>query len=306
MPRNPPEKLNINNLDYTGIDNAERILKEVSMMPSTIETIDKAMFRYIDEELNLHVTTNEGFQKVTVLWVSAERAFQIKNKENVRGPLGRLEYPLISVERTSIQKDPNFKGVAWSHIPNVNDAKGGAITVAQRIKQDKTANFVNADKARTSATLTSGIGPGQQNFPGVGKKVVYETVSMPIPVYVKTNYTIAIRTSYQQQINHLITPFITRPGQITSFFITADGHKFEGFVDGNFTQGYNARNLGEGERYYQTDIRLKVLGYLIGAGVNEERPKLTIRENAVDVKIGREQVLLGEIPPYNKSSFYKP
>lgn len=306
MPRKPPEKIVANNLEHTGVENANRIIKEVSLLPSTIETIDKAMFRYVDEELNLHITTNEGFQKVTVLWVSAERAFQLKNKENIRGPLGRLEYPLISIERSSIEKDPNFKGVAWAHLPNINDAKGGAITVARRIKQDKTANFVNADKSRTRATLTSGIGPGQQNFPGVGKKIVYETITMPIPVYIKTNYTITIRTSYQQQINHLITPFITRPGQITSFFITADGHRFEGFVDGSFSQDYNAKNLGEEERYYQTSISLRVLGYLIGAGVNEERPKLTVRENAVDVKIGREQVILGEVPSYNKTSFYKP
>ena len=100
--------------------------------------------------------------------------------------------------------------------------------------------------------------------------------------------------------------FVFKNFELNKVFITADGHKFEGFVDGDFTQTYNARNLGEDERYYQTDIRLKVLGYLIGAGVNEERPKLTVRENAVDVKIGREQVLLGEIPPYNKNSFYKP
>lgn len=305
QPKSPPNKININNLEYTGIENANNILKEISMMPSTIETIDTAMFRYLDETLNLSVESNEGFKKVPVLWVSSERAYQIKNDKSLRDSSGKLIYPIISLERTGIQKDPTFKGVAWSYIPNNSDEKGGAIEIARRIKQDKTGNFVNADKNRTTPTLTSGIGPGQPNYPGVGKKIVYETISIPIPVYIAVNYDINIKTHYQSQINHLITPFIVRPGQITSFFIEADGHRFEGFIQGDFAQDYNARNLGSEERYYQTKISTKVQGYLIGAGPNEERPKIAIRENAVDVKIGRERVIFGDIPPYNKTSFYK-
>ena len=305
-PKTPPDKLNINNRKYTGVDKAKEFLKEISMMPSTIETIDTAMFRYIDETLNLHANTNEGFRKVPVIWVSAERAFQIKNTDNTRGPKGRLYHPLIAIERTGIQKDPTFKGVAWAHIPNQNDEKGGAIVVARRIKQDKTANFVNADKNRTVSTWTSAKGPGQENYPGAGKKVVYETISFPIPTYIAVNYSISIKTNYQEQMNNLITPFMVRPGQITSFFINADGHRFEGFIEGDFTQDYNAKNLGEDERYYQTAISMKVQGYLIGNATNEERPKIAIRENQVDIKIGREQVIFGEIPDYNKTSFYKP
>jgi hypothetical protein len=305
-PKTPPDKLDINNKKYTGVDNAGEILKEISLMPSTIETIDTAMFRYIDEVLNLHTNTNEGFRKVPVIWVSAERAFQIKNSDNIRGPNGRLTHPIIALERTGIQKDPTFKGVAWSHIPNFNDEKGGAIVIARRIKQDKTANFTNADKKRTVATLTSGPGPGQENFPGASKKVVYETISIPMPTYIAVNYSISIKTNYQEQMNNLITPFMVKPGQITSFFINTDGHKFEGFIEGDFAQDYNAKNLGEEERTYKTEISTKVQGYLIGAATNEERPKIAIRENAVDIKIGREQIILGEIPEYNKTSFYKP
>ena len=58
--------------------------------------------------------------------------------------------PAVSIERKSMNKDPNMKGVAWSHIPRINDAKGGAITVARRIKQDKTSNFANATAKKAS------------------------------------------------------------------------------------------------------------------------------------------------------------
>ena len=36
--------------------------------PSTIETIDLGMYRYVDETLDLSTTTNEGFMKTPVIW----------------------------------------------------------------------------------------------------------------------------------------------------------------------------------------------------------------------------------------------
>jgi hypothetical protein len=305
-PNSPPDKLPEELYSHTGIKDAENILREISMMPSSIETIDIAMFNYLNETLNLHTNTNKGFKKVPVVWVANERSNQIKNRKELRDDNGLLIFPMMTLERTSIRKDPAFKGVAWAHIPNNPDEKGGAITVARRIKQDKTANFINADKRRTQATLTSGIGPGQENFPGASAKVVYETISMPIPTYVETNYKITIRTEYQQQINDLITPFFVRTGQITAFFIKNDGHRYEAFIQGDFGQDFNIKSFQDEERIYKAEIDIKVLGYLMGQGPNEERPKISIRENAVQFRMGKEQIILNESPNYTSKSFYKP
>lgn len=304
-PLSPPEPLSTDKYDHTGIDNASDILHEISLMPSTIETMDTAMFKYLDETLNLHVNTNKGFTKVPIRWVSAERAFQIKSNRNLRDENDILIFPMITLERTSLVKDSNFKGIAWAHIPNFNDEKGGAIEVARRINQSKSADFINADKRRTSATLTSGIGPGQNNYPGVGKKVVYETLSMPIPTYVKVSYKVSIRTEYQQQINELLTPFIVRTGQINNFFVKHEGHKFEGFIDGNFGQENNSTSYQDEEKIYKSTIDINLLGYLLGSSANEARPKIAIRENAVQFKFGKEQIVLDENPNYTNSSFYR-
>ena len=305
-PQSPPDRLPETKYDFTGIENADRILREVTLMPSTIETIDTAMFLYLNDKLNLHVNTNKGFTKVPIVWVANERAYQIKNNRNLRDENDVLIFPMMTLERTSLRKDASFKGVAWSHLPNVNDEKGGAITVARRINQVKTGNFVNADKRRTRATLTSGIGPGQESYPGVGSKVVYETLSMPIPTYIEAMYKVSIRTEYQQQINELVTPFFVRTGQINSFFINNEGHKFEAFIQGDFSQEFNGPSFQEEERIYKTDISIKVLGYLLGESTNANRPKIVARENAVQFKFGREQVVLDEKPDYKRSSFYKP
>tara|TARA_R110000823_G_scaffold121144_5_gene246111 strand:- start:561 stop:875 length:315 start_codon:yes stop_codon:yes gene_type:complete len=94
-------------------------------------------------------------------------------------------------------------------------------------------------------------------------------------------YDIKIRAEYQQQINEILTPFITRTGQIDNFFINQDGHKFEGFIQGNFGQANNITSMSDDERRYETSIQTKILGYLLGSGPNEERPKITTRENLV-------------------------
>ena len=39
--------------------------------------------------------------------------------------------------------------------------------------------------------------------------------------------------------------------------------------------------MSNDERRYETSIQIKILGYLLGSGPNEERPKITTRENLV-------------------------
>ena len=108
-------------------------------MPSTIETIDQAFFNWVDGTINPSSTTNKGFKKVPVIWISAERAYQIKKDKDLRDNNGVLKLQLMIVNRTEVAKDPSFKGVAWAHIPNLNDGlrgpRGGALTVARRINQ---------------------------------------------------------------------------------------------------------------------------------------------------------------------------
>ena len=260
-------------------------LKEISIMPSTLETIDAALFGWLDEELDIFSTTNKGWNKVPVVWSGAERSHQIRNSKELRDSSGVIKFPMITVSRRSVVKDSSFKGVAWAHIPPVNDSKGGAITVARRIGQQKTSNFKNAFSFREFKDY---------NFPANKKLTVYETISMPTPTYITLMYDIQIRAEYQQQINEMLTPFIVKTGQIDNFFIKSEGHKFEGFIQGNFGQAYNITSMTDNERSYETSIQAKILGYLIGSGPNEERPKIAIRENAVTLIQMRERTALGE------------
>jgi len=274
-------------------------LKEVEFMPSTLETIDHAIYRWLDETLNLYTTTNKGWTKVPIVWVSAERAYQIKNNKELRDSRGTLKLPIITIEKTSITKDSTMLGRLTAHLPGVDDERGGSITIARRIQQEKTSNFAAADSARkfgaSTATLsTDRTGTGQNYFPGKNTKIVYETISIPLPVYVNVSYSIVLRTEYQQQINELLTPFLTKTGQINEFFIKHDGHQFEGFLPKDFGANNNVQEMGEDERMFETKLDIRVLGHLIGEGNNQEKPKIVIRENTVRFLFPRERVVIGD------------
>ena len=59
-------------------------------------------------------------------------------------------------------------------------------------------------------------------------------------------------------------------------------------------------------RVFETLIQFEVLGYLIGDGPNAARPKVVRRQNAVDVQIPRERVVLGDIDDYlDDRGFYR-
>ena len=262
-------------------------LKEVGMMSSTIEDIDYAIVSWLKEDLNLSTKTNEGYNNVPVLWQAPERAYQVKNEKELRDDGGALKLPLISIERTNITKDPAKKGSFQAHLYSVEkDGRPGRIVIAKRIVQDKTRNFAVASGTRTNTGAVRQRYTKREN-----KKVVIQTVSIPIPVYVELEYKITIKTEYQQQINELTTPFITRTGQINAFTMKRKGHIYEGFVQQGFSAGNNVASLGEDSRIFSTEISVNVLGYLIGDGENKDRPIARIDENVVEYQFPQESVV---------------
>lgn len=273
----------------------QAINNELSLMPSTIETIDTGLYRWLDETMNLSTTTNEGFKKTPVIWLGTERSFQIKHDKELRDSVGRLKLPLITINRESFERDPNFAGVIKPNLFERNDLKGGAFTITRRINHEKTRNFANKDKAKR---LKTGDETGKSN----NKKIVYDEIIIPVPVYVNVSYSIIIRTEYEQQMNDLLAPFLTVVGNSPSntFFYEIDNHRFEAHIAPQFTENQNSTNLAEEERMFETKVNLKVLGYLIGGGVNRTKPKVTIRESIVEVKISRERVIVGDEIPWKK------
>tara|TARA_Y100000592_G_scaffold100974_1_gene184224 strand:+ start:5028 stop:6257 length:1230 start_codon:yes stop_codon:yes gene_type:complete len=268
--------------------------KKIPFAPSNLETIDGSMLDYI-KDLNLHTMTNTGFKKVPIIWGSAERAFQSKRGKEIRDKRGALILPLISIERTTIEKSLTKKGSVYGNPLPVNDEKGGVLPIARTINQKKTAEFAAADANRFLGAI---------NFPRPNPKVVYQTISIPLPTYVVVNYEITLRTEYQQQMNDLIAPFVSIPGAINYILLKRDGHRFEGFIQEAFNQNNNIADSTNEERKFETKINIQVIGYIIGADKNQSKPNFVYRESIVEVKIPRERLMLNEVPEHEYGAYY--
>ena len=294
--------------DYVGDEKVASHLHEVELAPSTLETIDGAVLNFINEELNLSVESNEGFKKVPVLWVTAERAYQIKHNKDLRDKEETLVLPLITVNRASVTKEPDFRGPVYANLYPYPDATGGTITLARTINQKKTAEFQNAYANRKYGTdknvASKMYNTNKRNMSA--QRVVYETITMPLPVWVKCTYQISLRAEYQQQMNTLITPFFTVAGNSRMpERVVNEGHAYEAFIDGSFSDNANKADLGMAQRNYETVVSMDVLGYLVGDGPNQEKPKIVKRQSPVEFKFSRERTIVGDIPQSIKGGFYR-
>lgn len=250
---------------------------------SRIENIDTAMYNFIDIQMNLHAHDGKGFRKVPVVMASSERSALSKGDLRVRDEEGALIMPIITIERVSMVKSPTDKGTVWANVPALDKVKGGNIPTMQRVIQGKTSNFKNAHALKKH---------GQLNFPSKVDKTVYQTVSIPLPVYVTIMYEITIRTEYQQQMNELVVPFMTVPGGINYIIIRDENHRYEGFIQQDYSHQNNISNFSNEERKFETNFSIKVLGHLIGDGVNQSTPQKVINETVVEVKVPREREML--------------
>jgi len=280
---------------------------EIPFRPSNIETVDFALHEWLEERMNIFSDTFRGWKQIPVIWVSAERAVLSKKSQSLRDDDGMLILPVMTLERTGVEKDLRRKGIIQAHLPEMTDGIGGVggqITIAKKINVDKTGDFANA----SSAVKWGDVGTGGPNFNVRGrrtKKVVYDIYSIPTPVYVTAKYEINIKTEYQEQMNEILTPLVVYTGGVNQFILQKDGHRYEAFVGQTFTFDNSVNNLGETERVYQTKITIDVLAYLLGEGPNRDTPRFARRENAVEVRLPRERVIVGDIPDWLDRSFFR-
>lgn len=273
---------------------SETIDKKIHFEVSTMETIDRSVLNFV-QSLGLSTMTNKGFKPVPIIWGTAERAFQVKKNKEIRDGQGLLVLPIISIRRASFTKSSTSPGVFQGNVPETDEVNGGSLSVSRTIFQKKTLKFANADALRQH---------GQKNYPGPNPKVVYRTVTVPMPVNVEVSYEITLRTEYQQQMNDLMTPFVTTPGTVNFVRLTEKDHRYEGFLQSDYASSDNLSDYSSDERKFETKITLKVIGYIVGEGPNRQKPHYAIKENAVEIKIPRERITLGEIPEHEYGKYY--
>lgn len=247
----------------------------------TLEDFDYAVYDWLNM-LDIHVVgamENSSFQKVPIIWVGTERAFQTKHYKDIRDVSGSLKPPLISISRKSIKKDKQEKGEHWSNIPAIYDFLQGVFPVKKVIRQDKTAEFKNNYSQKKTGMMNYKFkedeGPGE----------VYEYYFVPIPVYVTVQYSIDIWTIYRTQMNTIQQKFLTYvpAGNNDRFIIGKRGHFFEAFLDADFQESGNLDSMEKAERKIVSSVGLRVFGYIVGEEKNQNAPYISKRETAADI-----------------------
>jgi len=269
---------------------------QVSIEPSTIEKIDLAIYEWLDKIMNIQTNTNRGWKKVPVIWVSGERSHQIKFDKNLRDVNGNFILPAITLQRDSVTKSLTKKGTFYANVPP-DDFRGGVVTVTKLVSQEKSNNYAKNNNYRKTV---------QYNVKEKNSKIVYEVTKIPLPVYVDVKYTITINSEYQQQMNQIIQPFMTYTSGINHFMISKEEHKYEAFFerDSTFKNDGNITKLENENRLFTTDFSINVLGYLLGAGANSEKPKIVTSETIVEIKIPKEKEMFGESTDSDKKKYY--
>jgi len=269
---------------------------QVSIEPSTIETIDLAIYNWLDKTMNISSNTNRGWKKTPVVWVAAERAHQIKFDRTLRDVNGNFILPVITLQRDNITKNLTKKGTFYANVPP-DDFRGGVVTVTKLVSQEKSNNYAKNNNNRKFL---------QYNVKEKNEKVIYEVTKIPLPTYIDVKYTITVNAEYQQQMNQIIQPFMTYTAGINHFMVSQEEHKYECFFekDSSFKNGGNTGKLEEQNRLFTTEFSVNVLGYLLGAGANSEKPKIITSETIVEIKIPKEKEMFGETTEADKKKYY--
>jgi hypothetical protein len=268
----------------------QEIKREVPFYKSDLEDVDMALYKFFDERLDIQASTNKGFRKVPVIWAGAERAQNIKREDIPRDKKGNVKYPIIVVERGNISKDLTKKVFPYAAVDPAGDLRGGFMEINKVIKQDKTSNFKKADAFRTADDENRPIYRGKEDT-----KIVYETLTIPVPIYVEIEYKITLRSEYQQQMNDMLTPILRSAGVDKRVMLTYNRNMYEAFFEASYSAANNISSYELNEKKYESSISMKVLGYLIGDGKNQKQPMVARRENPVQIRFLRERVMVGDI-----------
>jgi hypothetical protein len=253
----------------------------------TLEDIDYAVFDWLNQ-MDIFVECSPemgGFKKVPVMWVGTERSFQTKVYKDFRDLSGSLNPPFVAIQRKGFNKDLNDKGEHWLNTPVFYDFMQGVLPIKKQIRHDKTSQFINNSSKRKNGSMN-------YKFEEDEIKPVYETLYVPIPVYVSMNYEISIWTSYRTHMNTIQQKLITYvpAGNFNKVVLPHGGHNFEGFLDGDVTEDGNLEALEKEERKLTATFKLKVLGHVAGEEKNINSPEVSRRETAAKLTFDVENI----------------
>jgi len=265
--------------------------QEISIYAPSLEDFDFVIYEWINNDVNVFCNQIDGWKKVPVVFATPERAVLSKASIDTRDEKGTLKYPIISITNTDIQKPDQHDGNMAVNLFAQKDPYSGAITIAKRISQNSTAKFANNNSFQKTGKANSKI---------KNKEIVYEFITIPQPTFIEKTYEIIIISNFQQQINEIMSPFITKYGNINYFIKRRNDWTYECFFEQSLSPDNNINDFSDEERLFKSKFSIKVKGYILESK-NNEQPIVSIRESVAKIVLKKEFVFKGTIDEYLKN-----
>ena len=199
------------------------------VLPScTIEDVDRAIYNLFEKDLELFYSHEGAVEKVPVVFATGERFAILARNKPLRDKNDTLILPLISIARSTIQKDMS-RGTSTN--------QSAPITIKKRLSKDDpeyqrimnkeaiTNQDDRAHKSHVKTTRGTGTIPGMVGtrrelnttnpvyrsgrlLENTGNNNIYEILELPNVKYYTATYDVTIWTQYTQQMNDLIMAFM--------------------------------------------------------------------------------------------------
>jgi len=257
----------------------------------TIEDIDRAIFEFINDNLNIHVKSDNTLKKVPVIFASGERWALVRQRKALRDENGTIILPLISIRRTEI--DRSYE----ASLPAGNAAHKSVVFKVKR--SPKNSNFQNLRNSvglvnQTNAAKNFGTtidGPAAKTsrrlaakaFSGTvfrGKQIVsknkpeiVDVFTIPYPDFARIDYEITFWAQYQEEINQMLHRYFNDFSifSIDQFQVnTKKGYYFMAFGRPDIANESNVEEFTDTERIIRQTMFLECPIYFIQTQVGEE------------------------------------
>ena len=224
----------------------------------TLEIIDRTFLDFIDNYINAEVRTNNGFEKVKVLFSSKERWAQIRNYSGIRDKHGRLILPLIAITRTS--NEINLEA-PYSEL--------NKISIYKRVnpkslysKQEYTYEDTQPGLARP------------REIDATRQKPFYDFISFPNAKSIKLTYEVSFWTDYMVQSNSIFEKFVNNIERQIHYIFSENGFRFPVKLS-NVVNDSNVQEYSDEEKIIRQTVGFELEGYLVDSTkIRKERSSI--------------------------------
>ena len=214
---------------------------EVRDYSVTLKDIDTALINHIKNTIDPQVVQNNTVLKVPVIYDSPEIFKGVQSDGYYRDKNGKLQYPIIGIQRISVQKDRTIGNKLDAN--NVNNYQVVSVSNSKDNVYDR-FSVLNNRKA---------------------KKEIY---AVAVADYVTIDYSCVIQTNYLSHLNTLIESFNYASD---SFWGDPNHFSFRCYIDSYGIA--NEVSTGE-DRAVVSNFNIKLHGYIVPSTFNSDLTKV--------------------------------